>query len=184
MRLQKISLFIFLLLILTSYAYAETYFSITLDYDKGDLSVNNVKLVESEEIIDLSSGIGEYNLILKSFKGETLFQTRFDIDTTIYSAPLEEWFDDEGNQIVIPDVEEDMQLEKTAKVVFAPYFTNVKNGLVEKNKDNILFVDLEEYSICNENSICENVEDYLTCPSDCNKLSWWQRFLIWLKDLF
>jgi hypothetical protein len=183
MKINKLLLLIIIFSMVIASVNAATYYSIILDYDRGDIKLNNIKLVENEQELDFSKNTGDYELKIRSFNGVELFTTNFEIDTTIYSAPLPEWFDDEGNQIVIPEDDEDIELEKTSKVVFAPYFENAKEGIIEKNKGTLLSINLADYSVCNENKICDGTEDYMTCPSDC-KLNWWDKLVLWFKSIF
>jgi hypothetical protein len=183
MKINKLLLSIIVFTLVIGSVNAATYYSITLDYDKGNITLNNIKLVENQQELDFSKNVGDYEFKIKSFSGIELFSTRFEIDTKVYSAPLPEWFDDEGNQIIIPEEDDNIELEKTYKVIFAPYFENAKEGIFEKNDYSLLSVNLADYSICNENQICDGTEDYMSCPSDC-KLSWWEKVILWFKSIF
>jgi len=185
----------FFLLLLPIQALAEEkqlFFSMTLGYDSGDISRQQVKLIESIGEVNKKSTEGDYSLKLYSFNDQLLYETRFDFNLEIFSIPPKEWFDDEGNQIYIPNETETgvVSIEKTSTVVFAPYFRNANTVRVFKNNELKLDFDVAEYAVCNMNSICDEKESRDNCPEDCNQpqltaeLSFWQKILNFIKSVF
>lgn len=185
----------FFLLLLPIQALADEnrlFFSITLGYDSGDLSKQQVKLIESIGDVDKKSTEGAYSLKLYSFNEQLLYETRFDFELEILGIPPKEWFDEEGNQIYIPNETEIgiIAIEKTATVVFAPYFRNAKTIRIFKNDELKLEFDVSEYAVCNMNKVCDKRESGDKCPEDCDqtqlpaKLSFWQKLMNFVKSIF
>lgn len=153
MKIKTISLAIaFLVLTLTPIVFAEEnqiFFSVVLDYDSGIISQKDIKLIESIGEIDKKSDIGDYNLKIYSFSEKLLYKTNFDFDLEIFNIPPKEWFDDEGNQIYIPDEGEieTTIIEKTTKVLFVPYFSNAKTiEIFDENDTLLLSIDVSQYA--------------------------------------
>ena len=191
--MKRTLLLIFGLIMLSSIVVATSnlYISLTLDYANGKLSKRDVRLVQSEELLDFSKKIGEYKAVAVSFNGDILFETYFDITSQVLPEPLKEWFDEKGNQIVIPEKGVDTQLKDVSAVVFIPYFKNVQSiKIYDKNDILKLSVDISYIATCNMNKICDLKESNKLCPEDCPypeeniKLSWWQMILRFLKSLF
>jgi len=153
MKMKIISLaMVFLVLTFTPIVLAEKnqiFFSVTLNYDFGIISQKDIKLIESIGEIDKRSDIGDYKLKIYSFSNKLLYETNFDFDLEIFNSPPREWFDDEGNQIYIPDEGkiESTTIEKTIKVLFAPYFSNAKSIEIYDRDNNLkLEVDVSKYA--------------------------------------
>jgi len=186
----------FLILGLTPLVLAEgnqLFFSINLDYDSGTISQQSVKLIESMGEIDKKSLVGDYKLKIYSFNEELLYESNFDFDLELFNSPPKEWFDDEGNQIYIPDETEaePTLIERTTKVLFAPYSATAKELRIEKENKIELIIDVSEFALCNQNNICDNGESKELCSEDCSganvsykKVSFWQGIINWIKSLF
>ena len=178
-------------MVTTVEAVGNVYVSLTLDYTDGKLSKLDIKLIQSEELLDFSKKLGDYKAVIKSFDDNVLFETYFDITTEVVPEPLKEWFDEKGNQIVIPDKPVDMKLKDASVVVFVPYFKNGKViEIYDKSNKLKLTIDISDFATCNINNICDLKESHDLCPEDCLfleekiKLSWWERVLSFLKNLF
>ena len=191
--MKKIIIFIIGLVMLASAVHAASnlYFSITLDYVSGQLTKQYVKLIQSKEALDLSKKTGDYKLVLNSFSDDNLYQTYFDVTTQIVPSGLKQWFDEKGNQIVVSEKPVDLELKKTSVVVFAPYFRNVKSiKISDKNNELKLTIDVSDFATCNMNKVCDLKESHELCPEDCPfpeqkiKLSWWQRIINFIKNIF
>ena len=94
------------LILISSMVYAEPTkyeaFSITIHYKDGGLSKENIFLINSPEAIQPLK-IGDYSLKIYSFNNELLYESKFSISLEKNLEPNPDWFDDEGNQIVIPN---------------------------------------------------------------------------------
>lgn len=159
-------------------------FSFEIGYDSGEVIIQDLVLIEKPSSLSKISDTGEYSLRLISFLGEDLYDNHFDFDLEfeIHQIPSSDWFDEQGNQIVIPVIDNELiQLNQTTKFIFVPYFSNAKT--VELYKQNRLFLraDISEFAVCNQNKVCEEGESYEICSYDC-KPSFKQRLvLIWQK---
>src|SRR3989338_38646 len=189
--MKKTLLLIFGLIMLGGIVAAASnlYISLTLDYANGNFSKTGVKLVESEELLDFSKKTGEYRAVAVSFNKDILFETHFDINSQVFPEPLKEWFDEKGNQIVIPEKSADTQLKDVFAVIFIPYFKNVQYVKIYDAANNLkLSADISEVATCNMDKICDLKESNKLCSEDCPfpegkiKLSWWQKILSFLKN--
>lgn len=184
---------IFLLLILFSItAYAQSnrlYYSLVLEYDKGEIVKKDLFLIEAPEQ-DYKNQLGEgYVLMLKSFNGEELFSMKFNFPLKkINDAPLD-WFNKEGEQIIVPNAT-DKELQKSSVALSIPYFKNGKTIKIYDIKNNLkLNVDISDFATCNLNRVCDLKESHELCPEDCLfaeekiKVSWWQRIINFIKNM-
>src|SRR3989344_4507552 len=159
-----------ILLVASSYAKAENlYFSIVLGYDRGAIALSSLDLVETESSLDIAQNDGQYLARMLSFSGVVLYEKRFDLPLEYFNTPPREWFDEDGNQIVVPEGSEngERSLEISSVIIFVPYFRNAKVIEVLKEESVLLTIDLSAYARCNENGVCEGVETISACPSDC-----------------
>jgi len=166
--------------------------SFKLGYDHGSVTNLGTNIIETQNYINTPVNQGNYSLKIFSFLNEELYQTYFDFDLQILSVPPKEWFDDEGNQIYIPNETGTgkLGLEKTAKVIFTPYFKTAKYVLVYKDSKEILNINLSSYAVCNQNKVCDNQETKDTCSEDCSTIvkshssSFWQKIMNFFKGIF
>jgi hypothetical protein len=108
-----------------------------------------------------------YTLKMFSFENEVLYSFKFSINPEKLYAPPKEWFDEEGNQIYIPNETISVENETNIVLVF-PYFKNAEKVNIYDSDDSlILSVDVSKYATCNMNNICNSNENYYTCPEDC-----------------
>jgi len=191
--MKNFIIFIIGLVVLASIVQATSnlYFSITLDYNSGELTKRDVNLIQSNEALNLSKKTGDYKLVLNSFREDALYQTYFDITTQITPSGLKEWFDEKGNQIVVSEKPVDLKLTKATIVLFVPYFRNAHGiKIYDKNNELKLTIDISDFATCNMNKVCDLKESHELCPEDCPlqdvhfKLSWWQRIINFIKNLF
>lgn len=184
---------LFILLVLPAFAQkSDTLFvSVTLEYNRGTVTINDTSLIQSSEYIDKSKDTGNYTLKVYSHNETALYETKFDFDLNILGAPPKEWFDNDGNQIYFPNETQPAKLglDRASVVLFAPYFRTIKIVRIYDNNDReITSKDVSEFAVCNINSICDSKETEEVCPEDCTarqttsykSLSFWQ----WLIGLF
>lgn len=211
--MKKYFLLIVFILFL-SIVFAETtqynVFSLTIHYKNGELSKEDAFLIQSSQKIEPSK-IGDYSLKMYSFNNELLYESKFSISLEKNFEPNPDWFDDEGNQIVFPNETSISTVDETSFTLFVPYFHNVEKIKIFKDEKLKLEIDLSEFSICNENGICDNketnelcpeeclcgngkcdnTESYATCSQDCpyipterKDMNFWQRILFFIKSVF
>ena len=166
------------------------YFSLTTNFVSGKLLKQSVSLIQSEEILDFSKKTGDYKVVLISFERDILFETYFDVTTEVVPEPLKEWFDEKGNQVIVPEKHVETKLKEVSSVIFLPYFKNAKNIEIYNKKNELeLSVDVSEFATCNLNKVCDFKESHDLCPEDCPfaetiKLSWWQKIINFIKNIF
>lgn len=172
--MKRLILFIFTVVLLlgTSLTSAEQQnlvYTLTVDYQDGKISISDIKLFQSDGPLDMQSDKGSYILKLFSFSEELLYQTNFGFQLELFGAPLPEWFDDQGNQIYIPDATETgvMALEESSLVLVVPYYSNAKKVGIFLDDERLAERDISEFSTCNENEVCDESETIEICPQDC-----------------
>ena len=147
---------------------ADLSYSLTLDYDNGVITTEDLELIEGsapDRNIQPENG---YTANVISFDDEILYSFKFAFATTISYALPREWFDENGTQIYFPNETEQTALDQTTEVLIIPYYETAKSiEIYDPDDIRILLVDVSEYSICNLNEICDGDESPETCPQDC-----------------
>lgn len=183
--------FILVMPLIISQSSNKVVLSIVLNYDNGNIHQGNISLIETSEELNKKELNGNYTLKVFSFLNEELYKTSFDFSLEILSSPPKEWFDSEGNQIYAPNETEvgRLNLEKTSKALFVPYFKTGKLVIIsDKSSKELLKIDISAFATCNQNKICDNQESKETCPEDCSNIqiktnsSFWQKLLDWIKS--
>lgn len=185
----KILLFLFILTLLSTLVYAQNLaYSIELGYKSGEISKNNLVLIDSKNEIRPVVG-GEYDAKLYSFDDNLLFETSFNFELERTDEANPEWFNEEGKQIVVNELQS-QKSDEISKVIFLPYYKSGKEVRIYRYKELKLTVDVSNLATCNNNGKCDNGETNKLCPEDCpnsekmNKLSLWQRIINFIKNLF
>lgn len=149
-------------------------YTLTVDYQAGKISISDIRRFQIDEPLDTQSSKGSYILRVFSFTGELLYRTNFEFQLELFGVPPSEWFDDQGNQIHIPNATETglTILEESSLVLVVPYYNNA--NWVGIFQDDVLLAerDLSEYSTCNENGVCDESETIELCPQDCTCGNW------------
>lgn len=209
---KYIILLIIALISYTVYAESNLYdtFSITINYKDGELSKEDIFLIQSPEKIQPIK-TGDYSIKVYSFNNDVLFESKFSIGLEKNLEPNPDWFDDEGNQIINPNETSLSTIDEISYTLFAPYFFNAEKIKIFKDDELKLEIDVSEYAICNENGICDNQETHELCPDEClcgndkcdngesyttcsqdcpytpterENMNFWQRILFFIKSVF
>jgi len=161
--------FAMMLLLATSVYAVDVSYSFTLKYKDGKLNLTSIGLLDGTAPDRLNQPEVGYTLKVVSFKNEVLYSFKFSIDTTILSAADPSWFDEEGNQIYIPNETQKTINETSINLIF-PYFKNAKTvDIFDQNNTLVLSIDISKYATCNTNGVCDHNENYNICPEDCPK---------------
>jgi len=116
-------------------------FLIKLNYDNGTVSLSRF-LVTEGYYNAAKENSGDYEIKGYSCTGEILFSQKFNFNLEVYMAPPPEWFDENGNQIYIPNASESViLLNQSEKEFIFPYFNNTKEIDVYGNNSEILKID-------------------------------------------
>lgn len=130
----------------------ELSYIISIDYDSGKLSLNEIKVVRSEPRTYLVQPKEGYEMKINSFSKENLFSFKFNINPV--PADI--------NPTNFPD--------KTTIVYTLPYFENAEFiEVLDQNGKNVLSVDVSMFAPCKVNNICDSNENIKSCPEDCSQ---------------
>lgn len=140
-------------------------YSLTLNYQNETLQSESVELLEGPPPNPVEPETG-YQVEMVSFNGSVLHSRTFSMNTQIMSAPKKEWFNDEGEQVVIPN-STTREIGNVTRVIKLPYYSTAERLIIKDEEgDKELEESLRKYSSCNLNDICESREDAEEC-SDC-----------------
>ena len=111
-----------ILLFLMVFVSAQQIFTLELDYDNGDLTLSNLRVAEgffNEPVNQPSEG---YRLDILSIDGKIIYTQMFNFQLEERMESLAEWFDDEGNQIYIPSINETIKTKDQSNIeLILPY---------------------------------------------------------------
>lgn len=98
-------------------------FVLTLEYNKGDIAVQNLLVTKGYFTTPINQPADGYILELISSKNKVLYKQTFDFPLEVhFSPPPKEWFDEIGNQIYIPNESETRTVLDAATVeLIFPY---------------------------------------------------------------
>jgi len=136
-------------------------FSIRINFENSQVSLNSFNIIFGEAP-EKYGGL-EYIINVYDENNILIYSDGFDAARV---SPMADpsWFDDKGNQIVIPEVATTGNLSLT---LFLPFFENAKQIVIEKDKEQILKIPIESYFGCNKDGICQSDENSESCPEDC-----------------
>lgn len=131
-------------IVIPAYAY---YTALEIDFlisQNDSVEFLSTSVVERERITP--SEQGSYTIRLLDNKGNILVERNFDVSFERY-----------GTRITFEDI--------VPKTLVLPYSSDIKKIVLLHN--NKIIFKKEEMIFCNNNSKCEQNENYLSCPSDC-----------------
>lgn len=161
---------LFLINLLCSAQSEEFVYSLKINYFGGEISEENLRLVEGNPPDRLVQPEEGYTLKVISFKGDVLNSFKFEIQLTQSYEPPEEWFDEEGNQIYFPDEIEEHIEEEVSLTLIIPYYKTAQSiEIYNAGNELVLSSDVSKYSTCNQDNICGSNEDTKNCPYDCKQ---------------
>ncbi|MFH1637050.1 MAG: hypothetical protein ABIB71_01340 [Candidatus Woesearchaeota archaeon] len=142
---------IFLLILPAAFA-ADLTYVIKLGLDEKGMSVEDIKLSQGETLVELAEYEYPFTATLYSFKEEKLQNINFTITGVLYTEDIEE--------TVLP----------STIMIVLDYFSNGHNIIVlNPDGDELLNIDVSQFSGCNEDEFCDFNEYIGTCPSDCTE---------------
>ena len=113
---------------------------------------------------------GEFYVKIISFEDEMIYSRYFDISRTFTSGADPRWFDEEGNQIIIPESEEHQE-ELVYKELLLPYFSQGKRMSIGTGDTLLLELDLTAYARTCGDEQCQAHENQESCAEDCEEVS-------------
>lgn len=134
-----------------------SFIGVDLEYDRETqiFSLNRTALFEDSYLPGGIRATSEYTYVLQSVNGSTLSEGYIVIPGPV----IREHSEDEPAELLF---------SKTVKIsLYLPYDSKLGQLRVNSDSNELLRVDLMEYNRCNLNRICEEKENLVICPEDC-----------------
>lgn len=153
---MKKTVMLFLMVLLAGMASAQSLYSIQLEYDSGNVSMQSISFVDGETTPEE----GNFTARSVAFNGTVLYSTGFNFEPGINYAYRED--------MEIP--EPGLDIETDFVSVLIPYNRVAESiEVLGPEGEKLVEADISEYAECNLNNACEQGEDTLNCPEDCLK---------------
>ncbi len=108
---------------------------ITLSYFSGEFEIKDVYIITGFPSKELE--FPTHTLSVLNKKEKSLYSVKFSIEDVYFSPPEEHWFDEDGNQIYIPEFVE----QEISQIIFVPYLKDGYYITVEDLEGNELLRD-------------------------------------------
>lgn len=152
---NKIYLTLLSILFLLTFVSAQTdniIMSLKLKYDKGDITLQEMRLIEGNSPDRLNQPGKGYTAKVFSFGKKELYSFKFSIELQPLNSLDPSWFDDQGNQIIFPK-DEIKPLTELEFVLNLPYYNNAeKVEIFDMDENLILTIDVSKYATTKEES--------------------------------
>lgn len=127
--------------------------SLKLKYDKGEITIQEMSLIEGSPPDRLNQPEKGYTAKMTSFDNKELYSFKFLIELQPLNSLDPSWFDNEGNQIIFPEEKSVEPLSELIFVLNLPHFKNAQNVEIYDESNNLkLKVDVSKYAITKEES--------------------------------
>lgn len=144
--MKKMILLLILIFLLPLSFAQEFAFLVSFSYDlnSDSFAFDSAKIIEGENI-GFEQG-NEEGYALKVFSETDSYEIKFKPESIIIiDPPAEELFDENGEQIYFPNVDEVIQVqEKTQHTMLLPYMDNAKMKILDSEGKTKLEIDLQE----------------------------------------
>lgn len=145
---MKPTFWILAILMMISFVSAEMNLSymVKIHYNNGALSLSDLKLISGEAPARTNQPYSGYTLKVISFNETVLHSFKFEIETTPLADAPREIFDEEGNQIAVPNATGSVSAT-TDVVLVVPYYKNAKDiRIYDTNDQLVLTIDVSGFS--------------------------------------
>lgn len=183
MKARQAIIVIIMMLVLASQCFAQTIDKavvFTLSWKDGKYKISDVRVVLGKA--PEACYKGEYLLKLKNKEGKTLYQTtvrKLNIKLEPSKIPnIDDLYITDENILAL-DYDPLIGAKEGMMFLMVPYVEEAKYLSFQHDKTVLAEYDLSE--LCNNNGICEETENYLSCKSDC-KLNEKDGYCLHLKD--
>jgi len=120
-------------------------YALTIVYENGLLETKNIRLIEGSAPDRINQPGTGYELRLISNDESILYSFKFLIETEPAFDPPIDIFDENGNQIIIPETPI-TTIKSTELVLVIPYFSEAKSiDIYDETKQIVLSVDVSKY---------------------------------------
>ena len=160
---KSLMLLTLLCLALLIQATPQDVYVIELEYNGTSLESKNIYVTRAN--YTESNEASEYIAKIISFNNETLYTKMFNVAEGYVFSADPDWFDEQGNQIVIPESTEIR--EPINRQLLLPYFEHGKEIIVEKNREKVLTISIVQFAKTCGDDVCQENENTLTCEIDC-----------------
>jgi len=115
-------------------------------YDRGKISLTNVS-VRNVEGPNYGGGPNQYSIEVLSDQNVLFHDFNFGLPIQGHFAPSPDWFDENGNQIYVPDTPQGFTLDELDYTLIIPYFpTGHWINLIDNYENELLLVvDISEF---------------------------------------
>ncbi len=156
----------FVFLISPTIAGKQDVYFLLLEYDGQNIELEKFYVTKANYVEEYKK-TGEFAVEIKSFDNVLLYTRRFDIATEFTYSADPEWFDKNGNQVIIPTLPKIK--EAGYKEIILPYFADGKAIAIKKGGRTVKIIPAIQFARTCGDKICQEHENALNCKNDCKK---------------